>query len=255
MAAGPAIPRPPSALRWIPFAVAATLLVGLGLVAGRFSAGPAGAPASGPLAVAFADLTARHPTLFDAPPLTAHELEAGGAAPMRGGLLLHGPTGLVLDPRPTYRFAPPAGAPSSTVTLYDDAGRALWTRPAPGDALPHPPDVAPLAPGAAYAWSVAATGVLGRTEGRGAFRLATADEAARWAATVAAVEAEVAPATRALVLAHAALRAGLLEEALRRAELARGGSEPELARATWAFARRRLGYEGAASPGAPDGPR
>ena len=231
-------------------AVAAATLVAVGV--GLFAASRRGAdapPVAQQVASAFDALGAARADLFGGlTPLGADELSRGGESATRGGLVAFAPVGAVLETRPAFSWQPVPGVSGYTVVVRDGAGAVVWTKRAPGAFLPYPPDVAPLAPGAAYTWSVEATAALGRVEGRRAFSTADADAVARWKETLREVKARVPETLRALVGAQVALRRGYVVEAERLAAEQRAVADGPLARDVERHVRRRLGHEPPPSP-------
>ena len=225
--------------RWA-FALAAGLLVAIG--AGVYLATrPSGDAPSTEVALARAmDRVAR-----DVPeaagalrPLDAKDLGVRSGDPTRGDGGAVAPSGRTVDPRPAFRWDAIPGARAYTVKVIDASG-ATWTRTTPASSLPWPADVAPLAPGAKFAWQLSADDPHATHIDRGVEETSAAD-AKEWADVVAAA-ASVETPLRSLVLAHAALRRGLAGEALEHAR-AFADAKPgdSLGKATLAAALDRL---------------
>lgn len=218
---------------WAPFAIAATLLLAFGM---RWVRGPHGAPVS--LASAWAAVTADTPALAAQGPLADAELRAA-PSPLRGGLVLKGPVGTVLSTSVELDWEPVPGATAATVVVTDAAG---------GDVLRRTTDAPPvrvagagsgLRRGTAYVWTLTVQGPRGRVEAARAFRVADDATVAAWSALVDRAARLVPEDHRDEVLAHAALRLGLVEEAIVRAERAVARADTAATRALLAFARAR----------------
>jgi hypothetical protein len=176
-----------------------------------------------------ARLAAQRPDLFAGfRPLDARELEAGGLSALRGGVVVVRPRGVVLDRPSTIEWRPVAGASQYRLAILSSTGEPLETITSAGTSHPWPIDL-PVAWGHSYLVEVATEGAFGHAEGRASFRVRTAEEAAAWARATDEVRARVDADVAHLLVAHLALRRGLLEEA-ERAARAHIASSPDDAR-------------------------
>jgi hypothetical protein len=240
--------------RWVLIAAAAAAAGVVAVIGVRFGGHEAPASPDQQVASAADVLRGARPDLFEGfQALSAAELSSpGNADAARGGLVLHTPTGSTLgakktakgmEAKPVFSWTAVPGAPSYAVTLYDASGRALWVRTTPSASLAMPPDVSPLVPGAAYAWSISADGPLGSVEGRRAFTVVSADESKRFDAALHEIAARAPESIRSLVAAQLAIRRGYLEEAERLIGDQRRAADSALARDTEQHVRRRLGRD------------
>jgi hypothetical protein len=253
---GPAAPASPgpSAARgrlWILLALVAGLAVGAWWVFGRSGSGGTGGASAPParledvLTKAAGDVVIRHPDLFPGfTPLDAETLKAARPDAAGGGIAAIGPREVVLSTRPTFRWHASGRAQVHTLALKGADGKEAWSKRIDGVGTPFPADAPELARGSSWTWSVKARRQTGPVEGTLSFRVAGEEEAKRFEAQAKAVR-EIAPASVAdLLLAHVALRAGLLEEAERLLVNRAGGKpKPGIEAETLAYVRARLGLD------------
>ena len=218
---------------WAPFAIAAALLLAIGV---RWVHGPEGAPVS--LASAWAAVTADAPDLAAQGPLTAAELLVT-ASPLRGGLVLKGPSGTVLSTSVEFDWEAVPGAAAATVVVADTAGDEVLRRTTDAPPVRLAGAGSALRRGTAYVWTLSVQGPRGRVEAARAFRVADDATVTGWSSLVDRAARLVPQDHRDEVLAHAALRLGLVEEAILRAERAVARADTTATRALLAFARAR----------------
>lgn len=241
--AAASVPPPPAWRRpgtWLRVAAAAAVLAAVGAVF-TMRREPAD-----PIEVAFASLRAARPDRFgDARPLTAGELASADGTVLRGGIDWMSPGGTTTEARPTFEWAPVAGARRYRVTITDADGVRVVTTTADeatldGRALP-----AALREGADYVWRVVAVDAPTPADGATALHVATAAERAEVRDLEATVGATVHGELADLVIAQTLLRRGLNAEALPHARrFARGAPMDAVGRATLALALRRLAPSG-----------
>jgi hypothetical protein len=196
-------------------AVAAALLVGAAAGAWWVAGARDVEPTEERLVAAAARLKARYPATFVGfRPLSAADL-ASVPAPERGGVALGAPRGTVLGARPTFAWAPVAGAGRYRVRVRGADGKVVLETETTATAVDFPAAGAPLADGAAFVWRVVAAGASGEAEGSAAFTVASAGEKARLAEGLRAIDAEVHPRLRPVVAAQWAVRMGMAAEARR----------------------------------------
>jgi hypothetical protein len=177
-ATAPRVARRPT-LRLL--AIAAVLLVAAGVafvVAREGDAPPADADA---LLVASARrMASARPDLFaDLRPLLHAERTAAVPTQVRGGLVPGSPAGVVLDPRPTFRWTPVPGVDAYVVSVIAADGATVWSRRVAGPPADYSLGAGPsLVDGATYAWEVSAEGPAGPVSGRRGFRVASREEVA-----------------------------------------------------------------------------
>jgi hypothetical protein len=196
------------------------------------------------LADASAGLRRSRPDLFGGfEPLGLVALKSQGPLLERAAgdpVPLH-PAGVVLDPRPAFRWEPAHGATAHTVTLYGPQGGRLFEARG-GSGAPFPADARDLAPGSGYLWEVSGEGPAGRAQARRIFSVAPPEARARFEEARREIEARAPARVRALLLAHRALslRHFAEAEAAARAAVAELPDEP-MARETLAHVLRLLG--------------
>jgi hypothetical protein len=170
------------------------------------------------------ELEARHPELFAGfRPLDDAELRAAcRPRTERGASDAHciAPRGKILEARPTFV----ARSDSSQLQLTRADGTIEWHAPlGPPDAdgtrrAAYPAERAELAPGRVYLWSVVDPAGLAFCTAD--FEIAGAQESERFVAARACIEREAPAALRDVLVAHLALRFGLVAEASRAASAA-----------------------------------
>jgi hypothetical protein len=197
--------------------IAALAVVAVGLFLALKSCGGGGAASRDGEAVLVAvakDLAARSPDLFAGfVPVPREERLAAQAVVRDGEIEVHGPTEVVLAGRPRFSWAQSGRVRNYDLVLKGADGKTAWKKRIEGFAAPFPADEAPLAAGSAWAWEISGKRSTGTVRGVRTFRVATDDERKRYEASVAVVRARPAADRPDLVVAHVALRAGLLEEA------------------------------------------
>jgi hypothetical protein len=231
------------ARRAVAWAAAAVLLVGAGAAAVTWLLPDRPADTGAWLVATAGALAKEAPEDFAGfTPYTLGELAGGADAPLRGGLVVTRPRGLLAGDRPEVTWVPVAGAEAYEVTLTADDGRVLWSRRATDARLPYPADAPALPRGRQVVVEVAGAAALGRVEGRVVATVATAEDEARHRQRVDRLRAAAGDARADLLVAHHALRAGRLLDAERaaRAYAARAPDDP-LGQATLAHVERRLG--------------
>jgi hypothetical protein len=117
----------------------------------------------------------------------------------------------------------------------------VWTERSGETTLAFPSDRPALEPGGKYLWDVAGKGPLGRVEAARAFTVATDEERRRFEDARRAIERLADHRVAPLVVAHYALRRGLLGEAERasRAAWSRDANDP-IVRGTLVHVLRQL---------------
>ena len=237
---------------WVPFAVAAALLLALGTMVlspgsrpGLVSLGDQDSDAR--LVAAADDLARRSPELFgDFRPIGAAERRATVGDVMRSGLSILEPLGHVVGRQPPLRWASTAGATSYDVVVADADGAVIWrtttalTRVAPGEG----PD---LEPGRAYLIEVSAAGPLGRTTASRSFDVAERTAVDALATAREALGRALGDPLGDLARAHLAARRGFLIEAKAAVEAYLVRNPKDAAAISFdEYVRRRLGWpEGA----------
>lgn len=233
--------------RWLPWAAAALVLIGVGamLLWRRDGAGPA-RPGEDPdrlLRASAKALAEARPDLFaEFTPLDRAARTAPHSAALRGDVALHGPRGTVLTGRPAFRWAAVGRATRCTLTLRGSDGAAVWMRQVEGTVAPFPADAQELPPGSTWQWSIAGKRAAGPFEGSLGFHVASETEAARFAEVRRELLARVPAAQAEVLWAQWAAQAGLLEEAERAlvGHLAAHPADP-LGTETLDYVRARLG--------------
>jgi hypothetical protein len=169
------------------------------------------------LVAAARDLATSHSDLFGGfSPIGPDERAREVGSRERGGLRLLSPAEVVLSTRPAFAWVAVRGIAEYEVRLEREDGATLFTRTTSRPSIEFPGDVAPLEPGARYAWTVGVDAVLGgRTESRRAFEVASEAAASAFRRAAQAVAGRAPEDLRDLLVAHWALRRDLLEEAER----------------------------------------
>jgi hypothetical protein len=242
-ATSPAATGAPLQRSLLTWAAAAVLLVGAGAAGVWLLAGRPKQDSTAWLAATARTLAAESPDPFAGfVPLSADELAGGAEAPLRGGLVVTRPRGLLSGDRPEVTWTPQDGVESYEVTLTQDDGTVLWTRRAPAPPLVYPADAPALPRGRNVVVAVAGTGPLGRVESGVTVRAAPEPEEAAFRNQVARARGSADDDREDLLVAHLALRGGRLLEAetAARAYVARAPDDP-LGKATLAHVERRLG--------------
>ena len=167
---------------WLAAAVAALLLVGLGVAlwarTGSDEA-PAGDTVLARLA-ARADTVrrTRAPWLGELPSLQADAALPQRPDVYRGGLSLRTPRGSLLNGRPDFAWTPPIGARQSRLGVVSTDGAEVLRVDVATRTLRWPEERDPLAPGV-YRWRVSTTTAFGTIEGGAQFRVLATDVAQR----------------------------------------------------------------------------
>ncbi len=235
------------------FAAAALLLVVAGALVGpRLLAPSSRIPGSlagdveGRLVASAKELARAHPELFgDFAPLSHGERLAPLPAVRAGATSLVYPAGRILETRPTFRWAAGPGEAEREIVLRAAGGAVVYRLRARASPLEYPADAPALEPGGQYSWA------LSGADER-AFAVATDEERAAFESAVAVVRSQAPAAIRDLLIAHLALRRGLLGEA-EKAVLDYGEVAPTdpVGHETLALVLRRLGLPEPAGPGSP----
>jgi hypothetical protein len=207
-----------------PLALAAAAVVVLGIAIGGWRVFVVGRAldTQSELVACARTLVRERPELFQGfVPLASAERLAD-VPRVRGGdeVTLVRPAANILEDRPEFVWEAVAGASSYTVTVFRSDGKELWRRPVAADAgqhLAYPQDEASLARGAVHSWKVSCEGPLGSVSNRRPFTVHFEQEVGRFAAQARAIESVSPAELRPLLLAHIAIRAGLLLEAERAA--------------------------------------
>ena len=226
--------------RWIPFAAAAVVVVGLALWLPSREPSAEGTDAR---LVAVAErLSARRPDLFaDFRPLDAAERAAGAVDVQRGGIEDMAPAGVTVETRPTFEWAEVDGAAEYALTVIDAEGTRLLSTKVRSARLEGSALAKALTRNTDYVWKVTAVGSAMPAEGTCALRVAGDADARTHASVVAAVAAVADETLRDLATAHALLRRGLAADALPFARrFAAGHAGDDVGRETRALIRRRL---------------
>lgn len=230
------------------------IVVAIGLYLALKSCGGGGGPSSGKdgeavLAAVAGDLAAKSPDLFAGfAPVPRAERLAAQAMVRDGEIEVHGPTEVVLGGRPRFAWVQSGRVRNYDLVLKGADGKTAWKKRIEGFAAPFPADETPLPAGSAWTWEVSGKRSTGTVRGVRTFRVASDDERTRYEAAVAAVRARPASDRPNLVVAHLALRAGLLAEAEAAAAAdVRAFPRDDAGRTTLAYVRARLGI-------VPDGP-
>ncbi|MBK8975466.1 MAG: zf-HC2 domain-containing protein [Planctomycetes bacterium] len=226
--------RPVSRSKWLLLAASLLLALGLGALWLRVGFGSSDhtAPVSTDeaLGVLAAELRAEHPELFgEFRPLTHDERLATPPASRHDGVRLLAPAGVVLDPRPVFRWDGVIDIATWQLRLFGADARELWSVETTAPRVEPSADRTPLATGATYLWELSGVGRLGTVRGTGAFRVATLEQQQRFERAVAAIEAAADEPLDRLLIAHLALRwehYGVAEQVLRDAL---AGGRPDLA--------------------------
>jgi hypothetical protein len=232
--------RPARPLLARPWTLGAAAVVLLGVGFAIWSARPGEEET---LEQAAARLAAEQPDLLRGfRPLDEAELAALRLPALRGGVVVHRPRGTSIEDRPRIEWEHVPGAASYRVAVYGADGRTLWARTTDRQSMPWP-DELPALEGVAHTVEVVADAALGRAEGRASFRVARPAERRRWDEVSSYVRLR-APRHADALLAHLALRDGLLLEA-ERAAVAHAVAHPRDAgaRALLADVRRALGID------------
>ncbi|MFO0931888.1 MAG: hypothetical protein U1E39_04170 [Planctomycetota bacterium] len=234
--------------------VVVLVVVAIGLYLALKSCGGGGGASAGKdgeavLAAVAGDLAAKSPDLFAGfAPVPRGERVAAQAMVRDGEIEVHGPTEVVLGGRPRFAWVQSGRVRNYDLVLKGADGKTAWKKRIEGFAAPFPADEAPLPAGSAWTWEVSGKRSTGTVRGVRTFRVATDDERKRYEAAVAVVRARPASDRPNLVVAHLALRAGLLEEAEAAAAAdVRAFPGDDAGRTTLACVRARLGI-------VPDGP-
>jgi hypothetical protein len=179
-------------------------------------------PTDAQLAASAKAVGARHPELrLDAEPMSATDLakvEAPGYVP--SALWILEPVGMATTDRPMLRWLRVEGARAYDVRL-EAAGREILRESTTDDHLAIPARREPLAVGTPYVLRVLANFAEPRLEAqtcRSEFTVLPIPHRAGWRSIVGDVESNEPAPIRDLLVAHLALRKGLLGEALRRAD-------------------------------------
>ena len=195
-------------------------LLGLSAVACGGSEGdPAPQPRS--LDAAYKAFAARLPDRAnDARPLTAGELAALERPGLtNSGLEIHAPIGTSMTDRPilSWRQVPGAVWYRVRVTALDDgsASRPIVDETTFATSIPFPIRAEALVVGRSYALEVTTEGTE-PLSGRSRFDVLPIPHRSRWKTIVGDLESNERDVVRDLLLAHAALRRGLFDEAQRR---------------------------------------
>lgn len=156
-------------------------------------------------------------------PLTASEftgMEAPGLT--SSGLQIRGPIGRSLTDRPllSWLAAPGADRYRVRLTALDGASssRPIVDETTPATSIAFPMRAEALAVGMSYVLEVATEGGKSAS-GRSRFDVLPVPHRSRWKTLVGELESNEKDAVRDLLLAHAALRRGLIDEAERRLAL------------------------------------
>lgn len=242
-------PRPSRRRLWLLLLVLAVVVLAIWWLASRSGGGDsqAGSPPAAPrdvdaeVAAAAQRLAAAHPDLFAGFTLLSGPELSATSDRKPDGIAVNAPRETVLATRPRFRWKRTGQAKVYALTLRGGDGKDLFTQRVEALASDLPSDRPDLARGGSYTWSVKARRGSGPVDGALAFRVASADEAARFEAQARAVRADVPADLADLLLAHVALRAGLLEEAERLLEPRdRAGVRSPLEQQTLGYVRVRL---------------
>lgn len=204
-------PAPSRRAAWLPLAAAAMLVAafGVALAMGGFDR-----PAEPTLAQTVASLRADHPDLFGDFTLLDETFLSARRETERGGLVANKPHHTISATRPRFTWSQRDGIEQFDVTLYDAEGRTIWTRQVEQAELDYPDDEQQLTPGTSYVWEVAGDAGLGALTSRRKFDTWTAPMRERFGDALNTVRRSGAPDTQQnLVLAHFAIRLGLLQKA------------------------------------------
>ncbi len=235
--ASPGAPSRPSWFRWTAAAAALLLAaVGAGVALQSRDGGTEEGTRARLVAAAgrIADRDASLAALLV--PLSDEELRRRDADELRGDGEAILPVGRVTTTRPTFSWPAVPGARSYTITLLGEQG-TLWSKTVEGTIYTAE---APLTAGASHVWYVESDDPHA-TSRSAAFDVMAADEAEAWSRAVSEVEQDVSEPLSWLLLAHAALRRDLRQEALAFARrYADASPEDDLGEATLARAQDRL---------------
>jgi len=186
-------------------------------------------------------LGAERPALFAGfRPLTGKEL---GARPpvSRGDIALGFPAGELLERRPVFQWRPAPGVTEWRVTLRRQEGNRLWAASSRESTLPYPSNRPELEPGGKYLWEVVGKGPLGTVEGAQAFAVATEEGRLRFEDARGEIERVADRRLVPLVIAHYAIRRGLLGQAERAARAAwDSDADDPIVRETLVYVLRQL---------------
>ncbi len=152
-------------------------------------------------------------TFRDFTPLRGDELATAPSATRGGGRVVW-PVGLLLAAPTEIRWRAPEGA--TRVRVAVDGPGTSWSVVSESDWVP----TRPLPPGR-YAVRIRALDALGGNEVRGAFEVATTEEAARHARAFERIRVDAPPELAYLLKSHYALRNALYREARLAAEASR----------------------------------
>lgn len=226
--------------RWVPFAVAAAILIAIGVrIAGRETHVPTSGDSR--LVAAARDLSRAHPDLLAGfAPVSASEREAVLDDRPRAGISIVEPVGLLLDVPSKVSWTAPPDDTEVRLVVVDAQGETLGSVSSRGKSV-EMPGRARMEAGGRYVLEVTGDGALGSSTLRRSFAVATNDARATWGKAAAAIRAEAPPELAEVLVAHAAARRGLLVEAFRVAE-ARAAANPDDAEASAIreYARKRL---------------
>lgn len=211
---------PPSVFRqtaWMPIAAAAMLLVAFGIA--KFMGGFEGTgetPESPALADTVAQLQAEHDELFGDFSVLSDAFLARRREAERGGLVARRPSHVLRNPKPTFVWTQRDGIEQFHVTLYDSEGRTIWQREARGTTLEWPTEKL-LEPGTSYVWEVSGDAGLGEQTARRKFEtISEADWRTYRLAGMEILNSKATPLQQDVLIAHFAIRMGLLQEAEQR---------------------------------------
>ncbi|MCI0589664.1 MAG: hypothetical protein L0323_22845 [Planctomycetes bacterium] len=208
--------------------------------------GPLAGDVDGMLVASTKALARAHPELFgDFAPLSRGERLAPLPAVRAGAPSLVYPAGRILETRPTFRWTAGAGEAEREIVLRAAGGAVVHRLRAPASPLEYPADAPALEPGGQYSWS------LSGADER-AFAVETGEERGAFESAVAIIRSQAPAAIRDLLIAHLALRRGLLGEA-EKAALDYGEAAPAepVGRETLALVLRRLGHSESGDPRRP----
>ncbi|MEW6743394.1 MAG: zf-HC2 domain-containing protein [Planctomycetota bacterium] len=243
-------PRKLSHRRRLFLVAAAVVVVGFTVV-WLMQRGRTGTSEQGPREILLAELSERLAreyagTFGGFRPLGSSERLSSGPGPLRSDLVALPvyPAGKILERTPAFRWETTDPEALRQVTLVpDETGEPALTSPGRGRSAAFPPEWKPLEPGKGYAWTVTGAGSPNRPVYRW-FELAHPSLAARFerAAAILRGEGEVPAQLQEVLLAHFAVRNGLLgeAEAAARAHLA-AFPDDALGRETLQYVLRALG--------------
>jgi hypothetical protein len=233
--------------RRLPRALLAAAAVVLAAVALFLVARGVGWPASTAelLARGAADVRAARADLFASfQPLSLEELRRETGVRLRGGMQLHVPVGVLLEPRPTFEWTSSRGGGEAIVQVLGSDGSAVWEATCASPCA-YPDDAPALAAGASHVWRVVVPGPFGPEGSSRRFEVAGEDARRAFEAAAAEIERSAPRRVRLLVLAHHALRLRLHVEAERAAaRFVEANPDDELGQETLRHVRALMGRSG-----------